>query len=595
MRVRMTRKLFAFLVAVGLVALGVVSMSSVYAEQTSPRLSMGDGAAPLVNVNGAVAGTPTPQGAIRIKDLPAIGKSHGAPHAPEAALDGEMWSQLNYGVSGIVYAIAANGNDVYVGGDFDYVCNNADCTDTTQVNNIAKWNGIGWAGVGNGFSGTVYSITVHDDDIYVGGAFSSLCGNVTCSTTTAVNNAARWDGSSWHAVGYGFNGSVRVITFLGNNLYAGGFFEKICGAITCVSGSATDTNYIAKWNGTKWVPMGKGFSSGVKTLALRNTIIYAGGSFENICGNADCDTGNQKTNYLAQWNGSAWSPVVFGVSNDVNTLLARDDYLFIGGDFHYICQDAACNASGTINYIAAWDGTTWYRVAYGLNSDVNDIVSYGNDLYATGAFFRACDSLQCFFETRIANRVAKWSWDTGEWEPFTNGVFDTGFALAITNNTVYVGGDISQTSSNEPIALKNIGQYGPITFVGPTFTPTATRTNTPLVSPTPTQTATNTPTMTPTVGACVSAPAKPTLTAPANNSTTTKTRVTLKWNAVACATSYNVTVKPSGGGSGDSKAGLAATQYKTKTLAKGKTYKWTVQACNTQGCTKSKAFKFTIQ
>jgi hypothetical protein len=332
-----------------------------------------------------------------------------------------------------------------------------------------------------------------------------------------------------------------------------------------------------------------------------------GGKFEEICGNPDCDSGNTQTNYLAQWNGSAWNVVPYGVDYTVYTLLSRDDYLFIGGDFHSVCGNSACNSdNGGVNRVAAWDGTQWYRVAYGLNSTVYDLISYGKDLYAAGDFFRICDSLQCFFETRVGNRLARWNWNTGDWESLTNGVFDTAFALTTHNGMLYAGGDISQTSSNDPIPLKNIGQYGPLTLNGPTFTPTPTKTNTPVVSSTPTktatrtltptrtQTATRTPTLTPTTGTCSGTPAKPTLTAPTNKSTANKTRVTLKWDAAACATTYNVTVKALAGGTGDSKTGLTATQYKTIKLAKGKTYKWFVQACNSQGCTKSKAFKFTI-
>jgi hypothetical protein len=83
---------------------------------------------------------------------------------------------------------------------------------------------------------------------------------------------------------------------------------------------------------------------------------------------------------------------------------------------------------------------------------------------------------------------------------------------------------------------------------------------------------------------------------PANNATTSKTRPTLKWNAANCADTYNVTIKDAATGKKvDSATGLTVLQYRTKTLSKGKTYKWFVQACNTHGCAKSTTWKLTVQ
>lgn len=126
-----------------------------------------------------------------------------------------------------------------------------------------------------------------------------------------------------------------------------------------------------------------------------------------------------------------------------------------------------------------------------------------------------------------------------------------------------------------------------------TATPTVTRTRT--ATPTVTRTMTPTPSVTPNSG-CIAKPNKPTLNAPANNASLTKAKVTLKWNAAVCAETYSVTVKDSATGkNADMIKGLAALQYKTKALPKGKKYKWFVQACDTQGCTKSATQVFTVQ
>lgn len=129
-------------------------------------------------------------------------------------------------------------------------------------------------------------------------------------------------------------------------------------------------------------------------------------------------------------------------------------------------------------------------------------------------------------------------------------------------------------------------------------TSTATRTPTPSETPTPTTgiiVLTSTPTATSDPGNCSTAPSKPKLTTPDNSSSTTKTRVMLKWNAAHCTDTYIITVKDvATGKNADKKAGWTALQYRTKALARSKTYKWNVKACNTHGCTKSVTWRFSV-
>ncbi len=144
----------------------------------------------------------------------------------------------------------------------------------------------------------------------------------------------------------------------------------------------------------------------------------------------------------------------------------------------------------------------------------------------------------------------------------------------------------------------------------PTSTRTLTPTNTPdktstrTLTPTRTNTLTRTPTQTRTASAtvttsrtnpCAGKPDAAVLASPAENASVATTRPVLKWNAATCVDTYNVTIKDAATGKKtDSKTGLTKTKYKSKTLAQGKTYKWFVHVCNTHGCTKSKAWKFTV-
>ncbi len=66
-------------------------------------------------------------------------------------------------------------------------------------------------------NGRVNAMTFINGDLYVGGAFIS-------AGPVSLNGIARWDGSSWSAVGAGFasQNEVRALAVMAGDLYAGG-------------------------------------------------------------------------------------------------------------------------------------------------------------------------------------------------------------------------------------------------------------------------------------------------------------------------------------------------------------------------------------
>jgi hypothetical protein len=139
----------------------------------------------------------------------------------------------------LIYAIAVNGNDVYVGGTFGSFRG-------IGANNIAKWNGVDWSALGSGTGGAqqdavVTAIAVNGNDVFVGGAFTDA-GGIT------VNHIAKWNGSEWSSLGSGITG-MNLFTFLssiavnGSELYAGGIFTNAGGV---------NAKGIARWNGSVW-------------------------------------------------------------------------------------------------------------------------------------------------------------------------------------------------------------------------------------------------------------------------------------------------------------------------------------------------------
>jgi hypothetical protein len=152
----------------------------------------------------------------------------------------------------------------------------------TSVSNIAKWNGSQWSGVGaSGLSGVGYSLAVHDDGsgpaLYAGGGFTQAGG------VPAVR-VARWDGSSWSAVGSGADGLVRK---LHEYDFGDGPELVACGQFTSIGGV---TARVARWNGSSWSAVATTAGGWLSSLATFDDgsapwpQLFAGGYFSDIDG-----------------------------------------------------------------------------------------------------------------------------------------------------------------------------------------------------------------------------------------------------------------------------------------------------------------------
>jgi hypothetical protein len=415
----------------------------------------------------------------------------------------------------MVTAIADSGGDVYAGGYFTVVCFDSMCARSSYVNHIAKWNSDGWSGLANGLSFASFALAVNGEDVYVGGAFYGVCGNIACFTgQTPVNYVARWNGSTWSAVGHGLNNTVYALVVSGSDLYAGGTFTEVCGNETCDSGN-TPALHIAKWNGSEWSGLGDGLDDSVYALAVSGSDLYVGGDFTQICGDAACSDGNTPANHVAKWNGSSWSVLGNGVSKQtgriaVKALAVNGSDVYVGGGFKEVCGNSACNSGNTTaNYIAKWNGSAWSTLRYGVDTDVNALAISGSDLYVGGNFNVVCGTSAC--DSLVLNTpvygIARW--DGSFWWDLRYGVNSIVGALAVGGSALYVGGAFTQicaTGGCDPGATVNyVASYSlptppptPTSTVADTATLTPTFTATPAPSVTATGMATSSATVTPT-------------------------------------------------------------------------------------------------
>lgn len=221
-----------------------------------------------------------------------------------------------------------------------------------------------WDTVGAGLNNNVWGMIANPSDnmLYVAGAFSG-------SGATPLSFIARWDGSAFLPAGAGFNSQAYALGLYNNEVYCAGSFTS-SGANTCLR--------IAKWDGSQWVNVGTGMDNQVFYLTNYNGELIAGGIFNFA--------GATPVSKIAKWNGASWSNLGTGIGGSgvpqVYTMQEYNGLLYVGGQF---------NAAGgvSVNNIAVWNGSSWSDVGGGVTgagSYVNDMYVYNGELYVTGSF-----------------------------------------------------------------------------------------------------------------------------------------------------------------------------------------------------------------
>ncbi len=200
-----------------------------------------------------------------------------------ARWNGSTWNDVGGGVTfnapTIVYSMAVYNNELYVGGGFGKAGN-------ILVNNLAKWDGTKWdsLGVGSlgGWGGAVGNLLVDTvkNILYMTGGFNYVAGKYT-------DGFAQFDGVNWSAVG---NAPVPAGTMC---MYHGELYSS--GQYTTTYGGETLRN-LARWDGTTWHAVGTGMGTvGALTMAVYNDDLYMGGPFTEV-------NGDTNIKYLAKWS-----------------------------------------------------------------------------------------------------------------------------------------------------------------------------------------------------------------------------------------------------------------------------------------------------
>ncbi|HKY53857.1 MAG TPA: hypothetical protein VJM08_06085, partial [Anaerolineales bacterium] len=370
-----------------------------------------------------------------------------------------------------VFALAVDGNgNLYASGHISNVNNNGVVLNTADYVakwDGTNWSPLGNNGAGNGsLNNYVYALAVDSSgNLYAGGLFTDV--NNKGTVLGAADYVAKWDAltGNWSALGNNGagNGSINYYVYAlavdgSGNLYVGGIFGNVNNN-GVVLGAA---NFLAKWNGTSWSALGNNGSGGssifgsVRTLEVdTNGNLYVGGSFTDV-NNKGTVLG--AADYVAKWDGTNWSALGNngagnGSLNDWVWALEVDGNgnLYVGGDF-----TSVYNGTNIINspYLSAWNESTssWFFPTDGTlqgaaNKNISAVVADGNGNVYVGGEFINLNGID------MADYIAKWdgtSWSALSSNGAGNGSLNNPVSALAVNGSgmLYVGGSFSDVNNN---------------------------------------------------------------------------------------------------------------------------------------------------
>ncbi|MEK6701549.1 MAG: immunoglobulin domain-containing protein [Planctomycetota bacterium] len=245
-----------------------------------------------------------------------------------ARWNGLTWSAIGNGFqtgfanrNAFVGAIRHLSNgDLIAGGEF-YTSGN------TRVNNIALWNGSIWSPMGDGLSQATPQVN-HITEMPNG--YVLACGNFGY-THTSMENMSVWDGSTWSLYNGGVRGTMHDLVRLPNgDVFVGGQFTEIGAYLTPAGDAAIGAENIAKWNGSSWEALGTGFVGGCgPLLQLPNGDVLAGGTL----------AGSSPGFHIVRKSGAQWSPFVAATGDPYLPSTVGLMTLGPSGDLYVVCDE----------------------------------------------------------------------------------------------------------------------------------------------------------------------------------------------------------------------------------------------------------------
>jgi hypothetical protein len=280
--------------------------------------------------------------------------------------------------------------------------------------------------------GPVTALLLHSQTLYVGGSFLSFNG-VERWRLAAVDRLTG-ELTPWNPK-LGGAQLVNALASSGPLVYLGGVFDLVNAVVSDSGLSGEARRNLAAVDAvtglaTSWNP--NVFEGEVKALAATGSIVYAGGSFEQV-GVVGQDTIRFNLAAFDAASGAAtpWNPAVRGVNGDVvSALLLSDGLMYVGGRFDEV-------GGQTRENLAAVDLATGVALTWNLpaNDTVFTFFDDGQRVYIGGLFTAVGGQAR----GRLA-AIDKMTGVLTPWNPDANGAVR---AIVISSGKVFVGGEFT--------------------------------------------------------------------------------------------------------------------------------------------------------
>jgi len=313
----------------------------------------------------------------------------GLGHVTRYDIADRTWNVLpNQGLNAEVTALAVVETDLYAGGGFTQTVDAA----VTNLGNVAHYDPTAgnWNALPNqGLNNQIFALAAVGDDLYVGGLFTQSGDG----TVTNLNHIARFDtlAGTWQALPHqGLNGNIYVLETAGNDVYAGGGFSQTG------DGAVTNLGSIARYDsatGTWHALSNQGLDGTVNAILVSGSDVYVGGYFTQT---GDGTVTN--LNHIARYDtlSEIWHALPNqGLNDGVFAFSVLDDDIYVGGAFDQTSDGTVTNLGNIARYDTVSE--TWQALPnQGLDSWVYELVPVGSDLYMGGEFNNSGDKVVPF-------------------------------------------------------------------------------------------------------------------------------------------------------------------------------------------------------
>lgn len=315
---------------------------------------------------------------------------------------GWLWAGPDPGMANGINTVAVDTNgNLYVGD-----CESSGPTLAKGVRSTEAPYFYSWTTLLSG-PNCVNSLAADDQgNIYVGGSFTNAGG------VSGASNIARYNGSSWSALGSGVSGAVADLD------YDQGYVNVIGSGVP---------NYVTRWNvsaGVWQTPGALGVSSAPSNIVADGNDLFVSGL-------------NGTNNYMAHWDGSSWSTLTnFTPNESVTALAIQNKMLYAGGRFTQV-------GVTTVNYITRWTRPLYqYGIAANNWSELTPFLNYNINQSATiTGTALASDGANALYLLPGNSSAAFYRYDlnAGTWASQANLPANTGAgaALAFANSALY--------------------------------------------------------------------------------------------------------------------------------------------------------------